>query len=201
MPRVYQFDGVIPVIDSTAFVHPEAVLIGDVIVGPGCYVGPFASLRGDLGRILIGEGSNLQDGCVVHCFPGADTVLGRDVHVGHASVLHGCRLADGALVGMNSVVMDEAVVGERAFVGAQSLVPAGFEVPARWLAVGAPARLKRELTEEEMAWKANGTRIYQELAQRSLSWLLPAEPLIVPEPARRRVSLPTGASQPLHKSR
>jgi len=132
----YEIDGLIPVVHPTAFVHPTAILIGDVIVGPGCYVGPAASLRGDFGRLVLEEGSNLQDTCVMHGFPGTDTVLEANGHVGHGAVLHGCRVKRNALVGMNAVVMDNAVVGESAMVAACAFVKAGMEIPPRVLAAG-----------------------------------------------------------------
>src|SRR3712207_713491 len=116
MARVFALDGVVPVIDPTAFVHPTAVLTGDVIVGPGCYVGPCASLRGDFGRIILEAGSNVQDNCTMHGFPGTDTVIGRDASVGHGAIVHGARIGRNALIGMNAVVNDDAVVGEEAVV-------------------------------------------------------------------------------------
>ena len=154
----YAIDGLTPVVDPTAYVHPSAVLIGDVIIGPGCYVGPCASLRGDFGRIVMEAGSNLQDTCVVHGFPGAVTLIEENGHVGHGAVLHGCVVRRDALIGMNAVVMDEAEVGERAFVAASSFVPAGMKIAAGSLAAGVPAKVKRELTELELAWKLEGTK-------------------------------------------
>jgi phenylacetic acid degradation protein len=188
----YEIDGVRPVVHPTAYVHPTAVLIGDVHIGATCYVGPFASLRGDLGRLVLRDGSNLQDGCVFHTFPGTEAVVEEDGHIGHSVVLHGCRIGRGVLVGMNAVVMDDAVIGEYAFVGAQSFVRAGFQVPPRTLAVGSPAAVLRALTEDELAWKANGTATYQELARRSSASLRETTPLSKVEPSRP--SLPTGTS-------
>ena len=180
----YSIDGLIPVVAPDAFVHPQAVLIGDVSVGPGCYIGPCASLRGDFGRIVIGNGANVQDCCVVHSFPARDTVLEQDVHVGHAAVLHGCTVRRGALIGIGAIVMDDVLVEEEAFVGAASFVRAGFLVPARTLVTGVPARIVRELRPEELAWKAEGTREYQQLAVRSLASLKACRPLPAPEPDR-----------------
>jgi phenylacetic acid degradation protein len=192
----YAIDGLVPVVDPTAYVHPTAVLIGDVIVGPGCYVGPLASLRGDFGRIVMGVGANLQDTCVVHGFPQTDTVIEADGHVGHGAVLHGCTVGRGALIGMNAVVMDEAHIGEQAFVAACAFVKAGQRVPAGHLAAGVPARVVRELSESEKAWKAEGTATYQALTRRSLESLVAVQPLTHPEPGRPR--LPVGqAVQPL----
>jgi phenylacetic acid degradation protein len=192
----YSLEGLTPVVDPGAFVHPQAVLIGDVLVSAGCYVGPGASLRGDFGRILIGAGSNVQDCCVLHSFPAKDTLLEEDAHIGHGAVLHGCTVRRGALIGIGAIVMDDAVVGEGAFVGAACFVPAGFAVPARTLVTGVPARIVRELKGEELAWKATGTREYQELALRCLATLRECRPLSAPEPDRPRM----GATQtvPLH---
>jgi phenylacetic acid degradation protein len=197
----YEIDGVVPVISPSAFVHPQASLIGDVIVEDGCYIGPFASLRGDFGRITIGAGSNVQDGCVLHSFPGADCTLEPESHIGHGAVLHGCTISSLAMVGMNSVVMDGAAIGEHALIAANSFIPAEFVVPARSLAAGNPAKVIRELDETTLAWKARGVRVYQELARRSLASLRPCEPLTAAEPARPRVSTGSDVSQPLNTFR
>jgi phenylacetic acid degradation protein len=183
---VYSLDGLVPVVDPSAFVHPQAVLIGDVIIGPRCYVAPGASLRGDFGRIVLNAGANVQDCCVLHSFPSKDTVLEEDAHVGHGAVLHGCIVGRRALIGIGAIVMDDAVVEEEAFVGAASFVRAGFVVPRRTLVTGIPARIVRELKDAELAWKANGTREYQELAVRSLKTLKECAPRSAPEPDRPR---------------
>ena len=187
---VYSINGVTPVVDPSAFVHPSAVLIGDVIVGPDCYIGPCASLRGDLGRIEIRAGANLQDGCVAHGFPGTDTVVCEDGHIGHCAVLHGCVIERNALVGMNAVINDNAVIGESAIVGAMAFVKARMVVPPRVLCAGMPARVVRDLTADELAWKIEGTRTYQELTRRSLSTMHATSPLAAVEPNRRRLDLP-----------
>jgi phenylacetic acid degradation protein len=199
--RVYEIDGIVPVIDPTAFVHPDAVLVGDVIVGPRCYVAPLASLRGDFGRVTVGPGANVQDSCVLHCFPGRDVTVEEDGHVGHGAVLHGCTVGRGVLVGMNSVVMDGATLGECSFVAANSFVKAEEQVPARHLVAGNPAAVVRELSDEEIAWKANGTRVYQELARRSRATLRPAAPLEAVEPDRGRVSTDGSEAVPLREFR
>jgi phenylacetic acid degradation protein len=185
----YAIDGLVPVVDPTAFVHPRAVLIGDVHVGAGCYVGPGASLRGDFGRLIMRAGGNLQDNCVVHGFPNTDTLLEEDAHIGHGAVLHGCTIRRNALIGMNAVVMDEAEVGESAIVAAMAFVPGRFKVPARHLAVGLPAKVVRELTEREMAWKKSGTREYQDLVGRCHASLREVQPLEVAEAGRKRLVL------------
>ncbi|MCG8595447.1 MAG: transferase hexapeptide repeat family protein [Kiloniellales bacterium] len=186
MARVYALDGLTPAVDPSSFVHATAVLIGDVIIGRGCYVGPGAVLRGDIGRLVMEDGSNLQDNCVVHCFPGRDSVIEADGHVAHGAVLHGCTVKRNAMVGMNAVVMDGAVIGEDSFVGALAFVKAGFEVPPRHLVAGVPAKIVRELSAEEIDWKARGTREYQIIAQRCLTGLKEARPLEKPEANRPR---------------
>lgn len=186
----YRFEGVTPVVDPAACVHPTAVLIGDVIVGPGCYVGPGASLRGDFGRIVLKAGANVQDTCVVHGFPLADTVVEENGHVGHGAVLHACVVRRDALVGMNAVVMDGAEVGEQAIVAACAFVRAGARVPARWLAAGVPAKNVRELSDAEIADKRNGTAIYHDLARRVNATLAEVPALEAVEPERRRVPVP-----------
>lgn len=172
----YSFEGLVPVVDPTAYVHPAAVLIGDVIVGAGCYVGPCASLRGDFGRIVLGAGANVQDGCILHSFPGAQVVVEPDGHIGHGAVLHGCVVRRGALVGIKAVVMDGAEIGEHAMVAACAFVAAGMKVGARVLVAGVPAQVKRQLTEEEVARKHQGTLLYQELARRAAATSREVEP-------------------------
>jgi phenylacetic acid degradation protein len=197
MGQVYSFDGIIPVVDPTAYVHPTAVLIGDVIIGPGCYVGPNASLRGDFGRIALQAGSNVQDTCVLHSFPGMDTLIEVDGHIGHGAVLHGCRLGRNTMVGMNAVIMDGVEIGESSIVAAVALVKSNTKIPPRSLVVGVPAKVSRELTDEEIAWKTRGTAVYQDLARRSLRTMREAEPLRQVEPNRKR--LPALAFEPLYK--
>lgn len=182
----YSIDGVVPFIDPSAYVHPTAVLIGDVVVGPGCYVGPCACLRGDFGQIVLEAGANVQDTCVLHSFPGAQTLVEADGHIGHGSVLHGCVVRRDAMVGMNAVVMDNAEIGEQAMVAACAFVPGGTQVPARSLVAGMPAKVKRQLTDEEIARKHQGTLTYQDLARRSLASLREAEPLTKLEASRVR---------------
>lgn len=189
----YEIDGIRPVIDPAAFVHPTAILIGDVIIGARCYVGPAASIRGDFGRIVFEEGANLQDTCVVHGFPHADTVVEVDGHIGHGAVLHGCMVKRNALVGMNAVVMDEAVVGESAMVAACAFVKAAMVIPPRMLAAGIPAKILRELSADELEWKVAGTREYQNLAVRSLNTMREVPPLAAVEPGRRRIEPMSGA--------
>src|ERR1700694_4700560 len=161
--KVFAVNGVTPVVDPSAFVHPSAVLIGDVIVGARCYVGPAAPLSGDSARIEVRAGANIQDCCVMHGFPGTDTVVEEEGHIGHGAIVHGCVVRRNALVGMNAVINDNAEVGESAIVAAMAFVKAGMIVPPRTLVVGVPAKIVRALTEQELAWKVDGTRSYQEL--------------------------------------
>ena len=186
----YSIEGVIPVIDPSAYVHPTAVLIGDVHVGPNCYVGPNASLRGDFGRIVLAAGANVQDNCVMHGFPQQDTVVEENGHIGHGAVLHSCVIRRDALVGMNAVVMDEAVVGEQAVVAACAFVPAGMQVAPRTLVAGVPAKLLRTLRDDEVAWKLTGTQTYQDLTRRCLASLTEVLALPKAEPDRPRVCAP-----------
>ncbi|MCC6379684.1 MAG: phenylacetic acid degradation protein PaaY [Burkholderiales bacterium] len=190
MLKVYAIDGLTPVVDPSAFVHPSAVLIGDVIVGPGCYVGPCASLRGDFGHIEIRAGANVQDSCILHGFPGAGTIVEEDGHIGHGAVLHSCTVQRNALVGMNAVVNDHAVVGESSIVAAMAFVKAQMVIPPRTLVAGIPARVVRALTDTELSWKVRGTQEYQDLAKRSLATMKAVEALPAPEPGRKRFDLP-----------
>lgn len=186
----YSIDGLRPVVDPSAFVHPAAVLIGDVIVGAGCYVGPHASLRGDFGRVELHAGANVQDACVLHCFPNGVVIVEEDGHIGHGAVLHGCRIGRDAMVGMLAIVMDGAEVGAEAMVGAGAFVPAGFVIPPRGLALGTPVKVLRSLSDDDLQRKRAGTAAYQQLSRRCLATLHPVEPLAAVEPGRPRLSLP-----------
>jgi len=187
---VWSIDGVTPVVDPSAYVHPTAVLIGDVIVGAGCYIGPTACLRGDFGRLEVRAGANIQDSCILHAYPGVGTIVEEDGHIGHGAILHGCTIKRNALVGMNAVVNDSAVIGESAVVAAMAFVKAEMVVPPRSLVAGIPARVIRELTDEELAWKSEGTASYQELTRRSFATMKAAAPLAAAEPGRRGIELP-----------
>jgi phenylacetic acid degradation protein len=189
-PKVWSIDGVTPVVDPSSYVHPSAVLIGDVVVGGNCYIGPCASLRGDFGRIILEDGANVQDTCVMHGFPGTDTLIEIDGHIGHGAILHGCRVRRGALVGMNAVINDNAEIGEQAIVAAMAFVRAQMIVPPRTLVAGTPARIVRALTVQELAWKTEGTASYQDLTRRSLATMTEATALERAEPGRRRLELP-----------
>jgi len=184
MVKVYEIDGVRPVVHPTSYVHPTAVLIGDVIVGPRCYIGPLASLRGDFGRLILEEGANVQDCCVMHGFEDGETVIEVDGHIGHGAVLHGCRIKRNAMVGMNAVVMDGAEVGEESIVAAMSFVKAGMIIPARSMVMGTPAKVMRALTDDDIKWKSFGTSQYHQLTTRSLNTMREVEAFTEIEPNR-----------------
>lgn len=190
MVKVYSIDGVTPVVHPSAFVHVSAVIIGDVIIGEDCYIGPNACLRGDFGRIQVERGVNIQDCCIVHGFPERDTVIEENGHIGHGAVLHCCRIGRNALVGMNAVVMDKADVGESSIVAAMAFVKAGMVVPPKSLVAGIPAKVVRELTRQEMDWKVEGTVLYQLLARRSLATMTETVALSEVEVDRKRILLP-----------
>ncbi len=198
MTKVYQINGITPVVDPSAFVHPDAVLIGDCIIGPHCYIGPCACLRGDFGRIVIAEGASVQDTCVIHTFPQRDTIIEKKVHVGHGAVLHGCTIKSNALIGMNCVIMDGVIVGKNSFVAAMSFLKSGFKVPDNSLVAGVPGKIIRELTQEEILWKSKGTSLYQQLVIRSLKTMKRVEPLVKVENNRQRCKF-FNQIKPLHE--
>lgn len=181
----YAIDGVIPVVSPDAFVHPSAVLIGDVIIEAGAYIGPFAALRADFGRIHIQANANVQDNCTIHGFPNSVTLVEEMGHIGHGAILHGCRIGKNVLVGMNSVVLDYVEIGENSIIGANSLVKTKDQIPANVLAIGSPAKVVRELAEAEKAWKIKGTEQYIQLTRRCLNTLKEVEPLTQDDPTRR----------------
>ncbi|MCP4329297.1 MAG: transferase hexapeptide repeat family protein [Alphaproteobacteria bacterium] len=183
-PVVYTFKGRTPEVDHTSYVHPTAVLIGDVVIGRQCYIGPGASLRGDFGRIVLEDGTNIQDNCVLHCFPDRSVTVEADGHIGHAAVLHGCHIGRGVLIGIQAVIMDDVVVGEDSIVGAMALLRAGTEYPPRSMIRGAPAEVARELTDEEIETKRKGTKLYQRLAADSLETMTRAAAMRPAAPSR-----------------
>lgn len=180
----YAIDGVIPVVDPNAYVHPSAVLIGDVIIEAGVYIGPFASLRADFGRIHIQKNANVQDSCTIHGFPNSVTLVEEHGHIGHGAILHGCIIGQNALIGMNSVILDEAIIGQNVIVGANSTVKAKANIPNNMLVVGSPARVVRVLDAKEIAWKTQGTQQYIDLTQRCLTTMQEVLPLSHETPDR-----------------
>ena len=174
---IYAFDEYVPVVHETAFVHPLAAVTGNVTIGRDVYLGPGAAVRGDWGGVVIEDGCNVQENCAVHMFPGVTVVLERGAHVGHGAVVHGARLGANCLVGMNAVVMDRAVVGAGSVVGALCFVPSGMEIPERKVVVGNPARVVKDVTDEMLAWKTEGTALYRALPARLHATLRAVEPL------------------------
>ena len=162
---IYSLNGVTPIVEEGAFVHPDAVLIGDVFVLSGAFVAPLATMRGDFGRLVLGKGANLQEQCCMHGFPGTDTIVEENGHIGHGAILHGCTIKRNALIGMNSVILDNAVIGENSIIGANSLVKNGDKIAANSLALGSPAKVIRSLSAKELEWKIDGTAEYQMLAR------------------------------------
>jgi carbonic anhydrase/acetyltransferase-like protein (isoleucine patch superfamily) len=174
---IYEFKGFIPVVHPTAFVHPQANVTGDVIIGADCYIGPGAVLRGDWGRIVLEDGVNVQENCVVHMFPKTETRLKKMAHVGHGAIIHGGTLGENVLIGMNAVVMDHCEVGAGSIVGALSFVPQNTKIPPRSIFVGNPGRVVKEVSDEMLAWKSEGTELYKALPRECQDTLREVEPL------------------------
>ncbi len=184
MANIFSFKGFIPVVHPTAFVHPNATVTGNVIIGKDVYIGPGAAIRGDWGRIEIGDGCNVQENCTIHMFPGKTVVLEPGAHVGHGAVVHGAHLGRNCMVGMNAVLMDDAQIGADSIVGALTFVPAGMIIPEKSVAVGNPAQVIKEASEEMIAWKTKGTALYQQLPSECTESLKPCVPLETEEPNR-----------------
>ncbi len=184
----YQLHGLTPVVDPSAYVHASAVLIGDVIISKHCYIGPNAVLRGDFGRIIISEGANVQDTCVIHAFPGKDCIVKQNGHIGHGAILHGCIIGENSLIGMNAVIMDDAIIGAESIIGATAFVKSRFECGPRSLLVGNPAKVLREVTNEEINWKSEGTLQYQQLAISCSQQMTEVTPLNKIENDRPRIN-------------
>lgn len=174
---VYSFNGHIPVIHPSSFVHPLAAVTGNVIIGKDCYIGPGAAIRGDWGEIILEDGVNVQENCTVHMFPGKSIVLQKGAHVGHGAIIHGANLGENCMVGMNSVIMDGALIGKNSIIGAMAFVKAEMQIPEGSLVVGNPAKVIRELSEDMIAWKTAGTKLYQQLPADCHATLKEVEPL------------------------
>lgn len=174
---IYEFNGYIPVIDETSFVHPQAVVTGNVIIGKNVYIGPGAALRGDWGEIIIEDGCNVQENCTLHMFPGRSVTLFESAHIGHGAIIHGAVIGRNAMIGMNSVLMDDVVIGDECIVGALAFIKAGETFPSRSLIVGNPAKVIKQVSDEMIAWKTAGTNLYQELPNDCKNTLKPCEPL------------------------
>lgn len=174
---VYSFNGFIPVIHESSFIHDLAAITGNVLIGKNCYIGPGAAIRGDWGRIVIADGCNVQENCTIHMFPGVTVVLNEGAHIGHGAVIHGATIGRNCLVGMNSVIMDHVELGDESIVGALTFIKEGEKIPARSLVVGNPGKIIKQVSDEMIGWKTNGTALYQALPQEMFSSSKPVEPL------------------------
>ncbi|MGF2413062.1 acyltransferase [Ferruginibacter sp.] len=174
---IYSFKNFIPVVDESSFVHPQAAVTGNVIIGKDCYIGPGAALRGDWGQIIIEDGCNVQENCTVHMFPGVTVLLKAGAHIGHGAVIHGAVIGKNCLVGMNAVIMDNVVLGDECIVGALSFIKADEVFERRSLIVGNPAKKIKEVSDAMMAWKTEGTKLYQQLPKDMFENFAACEPL------------------------
>lgn len=174
---IYRFKDFIPVIHPSAFIHPQAAVTGHVIIGKDVYIGPGAAIRGDWGKIIIEDGCNVQENCTIHMFPGVTVLLKKGAHIGHGAVIHGAEIGRNCLVGMNAVIMDRVVLGDESIVGALSFIKADEVFEPRSLIVGNPAKKIKEVSDDMIAWKTEGTQLYQQLPSDMRSGWEPCEPL------------------------
>jgi phenylacetic acid degradation protein len=174
---IYSFNGYIPVVHESSFVHPQASVTGNVIIGRNVYIGPGAAVRGDWGEVIIEDGCNIQENCTVHMFPGVTVRLCEAAHIGHGAIVHGAAIGRNVLVGMNAVILDNAVIGDNCIIGALCMVPSEMIIPERKLVVGNPAKIIRDVSDEMLAWKTKGTGLYQQLPAELHTTLKACEPL------------------------
>lgn len=184
MANIFEFNGFKPVVHPSSFIHPNATVTGNVIIGKDVYIGPGAAIRGDWGKIVIKDGCNVQENCTIHMFPGTTVTLHEGAHIGHGAIIHGGIIGANCLIGMNSVVMDDAIIGKECIVGALSFVPAKANIPRRSLVVGNPARVIKEVSQEMIDWKTKGTALYQQLPKECYDTLKPCAPLTEEETDR-----------------
>lgn len=173
----YEFDGIRPVVHESAFVHPQAVVVGNVEIGKKVYVGPGAIIRGDWGEVIISDGCNIQENCVVHMFPGISVILEVEAHIGHGAVIHGATIGKNTLVGMNAVIMDRCIIGRDCIIGALTFIKSGRVIPDRSIVVGNPGRIVKEVPDKMIDWKSDGTALYQKLPEQWKSMSTPCEPV------------------------
>jgi carbonic anhydrase/acetyltransferase-like protein (isoleucine patch superfamily) len=174
---IYEFKGFKPVIHESAFIHPQAAVTGNVIIGKDVYIGPGAAIRGDWGEIIIEDGCNVQENCTIHMFPGTTVLLKKGAHIGHGAIIHGGIIGENCLIGMNSVVMDDVEIGDECIVGALCFVPGKMLIPNRSLVVGNPAKIIKEVSDDMINWKTKGTQLYQQLPKECYDTLKPCKPL------------------------
>ncbi len=184
MANIFEFNGLRPVIHETSYIHPNATVTGNVIIGKNVYIGPSAAIRGDWGQIVIEDGCNVQENCTIHLFPGVTVLLKEGAHIGHGAIIHGGTIGKNVLVGMNAVVMDNVVVGDNSIIGALCFVPEGMIIPERKVVVGNPAKIVKDVSDEMIEWKKGGTELYQKLPAELYATLKPCEPLREIEPNR-----------------
>jgi len=177
MPNIFEFDGYKPVVDESAFIHPNATVTGNVIIGKDVYVGPGAAIRGDWGEIIIKDGCNVQENCTIHMFPGTTVTLEKSAHIGHGAIIHGGTIGENSLIGMNAVIMDGAVIGKECIVGALCFVPSKMIIEDRSIVVGNPAKIVKKVSDEMIDWKTQGTKLYQQLPEDARNKLKTCEPL------------------------
>jgi carbonic anhydrase/acetyltransferase-like protein (isoleucine patch superfamily) len=186
---ICQFNNFIPVVDPSSFIHPQATVTGNVIIGKNVYVGPGAALRGDWGQIIIEDGCNIQENCTIHMFPGVTVLLKEAAHIGHGAIIHGATIGRNCLIGMNAVIMDKVVLGDECIVGALSFIKTGETFESRSMIVGNPAKKIKEVSDEMITWKTEGTALYQQLpADMHAHWKI-CEPL-TSLPAERKIDYP-----------
>lgn len=177
MANIFEFNGYKPVVHESSFIHPNATVTGNVIIGKNVYIGPGAAIRGDWGEIIISDGCNVQENCTIHMFPGVTVLLKENAHIGHGAIIHGGTIGKNVLVGMNAVVMDNVIVGDNCIIGALCFVPDGMEIPERKIVVGNPAKIIKDVSDEMSEWKTKGTKLYQDLPTELYATLKPCEPL------------------------
>lgn len=175
--NIYEFNGYKPVIHESSFIHPNATVTGNVIIGKNVYVGPGAALRGDWGEIIVSDGCNIQENCTIHMFPGITVLLKEDVHIGHGAIIHGSTIGKNVLIGMNAVIMDNVVIGDNSIIGALSFIPDGMNIPERKVVAGNPAKIIKEVSDEMLEWKSKGTELYKKLPAELFATLTPCVPL------------------------
>lgn len=174
---VFEFNGFKPVIHESSFVHPQANVTGNVIIGKDVYIGPSAVLRGDWGQIIIEDGCNIQENCTIHMFPGTTVILKKGAHIGHGAIIHGGTIGENTLIGMNSVIMDDVIIEKESIIGALCFVPGKMIIPQRSLVVGNPAKIVKQVSDEMISWKTKGTKLYQSLPKDCMDSLKECEPL------------------------
>ena len=173
----YEFNGFKPFVHETSFVHPQAAVTGNVVIGKNVYIGPGCALRGDWGKIIIEDGCNVQENCIVHMFPGVTVLLKENAHIGHGSIIHGATVGRNCLVGMNAVIMDEVELGDECIIGALTFIKQGEKIPARSMVAGNPGKIIKQVSDEMISWKTKGTEIYQALPKKMFDTWKECEPL------------------------